>query len=287
MKKIARMKKFIGVSIFASILLSSCGGTPEEELDKKITLPDPPKDIKYQVVSLVEGPLSEYVEVVPGVYNLELEKNEDPYFLGYSGTIKVKFKFIKSIDVKSGTGYNSFGPSLIGHAIDSKGATLKFEMSVETDEDLATYLKRGSGEEWIILTISSQGTCANLEEANKQLDNYKKGKEIRFNSEIVEEEFDTEEASSEETESLENESADSGDCSEFLDGYEDFMNEYIAIIKKYKNDPTDTDILSDYSSIMSEASEWSTKTSNCAGDAAFAAKFTKIQMKIANAASGL
>ena len=162
MKKITRMKKFIGVSIFASILLSSCGGS-SDELDEKITLPNPPQDIKDQGVSLVDGPLSEYVEVVPGAYNLELEKNEDPYLLGYSGTIKVKFKFIKSIDVKSGTGYNSFGPSLIGHALDSKGAPLEFEMSVIADEDLATYLKRGSGEEWITLTISSQGSCENLE----------------------------------------------------------------------------------------------------------------------------
>ena len=41
--------------------------------------------------------------------------------------------------------------------------------------------------------------------------------------------------------------------------------------KKYKQNPTDAEILSDFTSIMSEASEWSSKTAHCAVDIANAA----------------
>lgn len=76
-------------------------------------------------------------------------------------------------------------------------------------------------------------------------------------------------------------------CEEFLKGYEDFMNKYIEIIKKYKSNPTDASLMGEYTSLMGEAGHWAEKTKNCAGDAQLAAKLTAIQMKIANAASGM
>ncbi len=275
-------KTLIGAIMLNSLLLVSCGGGDENE---KITLPDPPKNLKYEGVTLIDGPLAGYVEVVAGSYTLDLKKNEDEFLLGYDGTMKVKLKFLKSIDVKAGQGYNNFGPSLNGKALDSQGIPLGFDLSVTADTDLATYLKRGSGEEWVTLTISGQGSCKSLAEAENQLEMYKKGKKIRLTSEIVEEEFDTEssEAISESGES----SGDSGDCDEFLDGYESFMDDYISIMKKYKDDPSDASILSEYSSVMSEATEWSAKTADCAANPEFASKFMAIQMKISKAASNL
>jgi len=283
------MKKLMtifGAIMIALTILTSCGGGNKG--DDKISLPDPPNDIKYEGVQLIDGPLSGYVEVVPGEYVLELKKNEDKFLLGYDGTMKVKFKFLKSLEVKAGTGYNSYGPSLLGKALDEQGAPLEFDLDVNADKDLATYLKRGSGEEWLTLHVSGQGSCENAEEAAEQLNKYKKGKKIRFNSEIVEEKFDNESSSSSSSSSESNEvSSSSGDCDEFLEGYEKFMDDYIAILKKYKNDPTDASILSEYTSMMSEATEWSTKTADCAADPKFAAKFVEIQTKIANAASGM
>ncbi|MCO5269067.1 MAG: hypothetical protein M9897_09255 [Brumimicrobium sp.] len=83
-------------------------------------------------------------------------------------------------------------------------------------------------------------------------------------------------------------SSSGSDCDEFLKGYEKFMDKYIAIVKKQKNNPTDMSIMSEYSSMMSEASEWADKiTDDCANNPDFMAKYTKIQMKIANAASGI
>lgn len=281
------MKKIITIfSLVLSIttLITSCGGGSKKEKEK-VVLPDPPTDLKYEGVTLIDGPLSKYVEVVPGAYLFELKKNESEFMLGYSGTMKVKFKFIKSINVKEGRGYNDYGPSLLGKALDEQGAPLEFDLSVNTDKDLATYLLRGSGEEWITLNISGQGSCNDLPEAQQQLEKYKKGKKIRFNSEIVEEEFETASSSS----SSDKVSSDNsgGDCDAFLADYEDFMNKYIEVLKKYKDDPTDTGILADYTSLMSEASTWASKTADCASDAKFAAKFAAIQSKIAKALSGM
>lgn len=286
-----RILIFFATILLVTFSINSCGDS--EVLDEKISLPDPPTNIKYEGVELIDGPFSGFVEVVPGEYTLNLTKNEDKFLLGYSGTMKVKFRFLKSLDVKSGSGYNNFGPSLLGTALDDQGVPLDFNLDIIADQDLATYLKRGSGEEWLTLYISGQGSCENASEAAKQLERYKKGKKIRFNSEVIQEKFDDESSSNdqineEEADNSDDESSSSSDdCDEFLNEYEQFMKEYIVIIKKMKSNPTDMSIMSDYSDMMSEAEEWADKTSDCEGDAKFAAKFAAIQMKIANAASGL
>lgn len=46
---------------------------------------------------------------------------------------------------------------------------------------------------------------------------------------------------------------------EFLTDYEAWVDDYIEIVKKYKENPADTSILSDYSAMLSEMSEWSEK----------------------------
>jgi len=80
--------------------------------------------------------------------------------------------------------------------------------------------------------------------------------------------------------------AKNDDCDEFLKGYEKFMDKYIAIIKKQKANPTDMSIMSEYSSLMTEASEWTTKIPDCT-DAKFSTKLQKIQTKMAKAISGM
>jgi hypothetical protein len=82
-------------------------------------------------------------------------------------------------------------------------------------------------------------------------------------------------------------SSTTGDCDQFLKDYESFMVKYIDFLKKYKANPTDPAILSEYTSMAAESQTWSTKTANCAADPMYAAKFSAIAMKIANAAAGL
>ena len=80
--------------------------------------------------------------------------------------------------------------------------------------------------------------------------------------------------------------SNNSECDEFLEGYENFMDNYIVILKKSKADPTDMSIMTEYMSLMTEASEWTSKTPDCT-DMEFLGRLMEIQMKIANAASGM
>ena len=80
--------------------------------------------------------------------------------------------------------------------------------------------------------------------------------------------------------------SNNSECDEFLEGYENFMDNYIVILKKSKADPTDMSIMTEYMSLMTEASEWTSKTPDCT-DTEFLLKLSKIQMKMTIAASGM
>ena len=80
--------------------------------------------------------------------------------------------------------------------------------------------------------------------------------------------------------------SNNSECDEFLDGYENFMDNYIVILKKSKADPTDMSIMTEYMSLMTEASEWTSKTPDCT-DMEFLGKLSKIQLKMATAAAGM
>ena len=81
-------------------------------------------------------------------------------------------------------------------------------------------------------------------------------------------------------------SSNNAECDEFLEGYENFMDNYIVILKKSKADPTDMSIMTEYMSLMTEASEWTSKTPDCT-DMEFLLKLSKIQMKMTAAAAGM
>jgi len=81
-------------------------------------------------------------------------------------------------------------------------------------------------------------------------------------------------------------SSNNAECDEYLDGYEKFMDNYITILKKQQADPSDMSIMTEYMSIMTEGTEWASKTPDCT-DMEFLGRLMEIQMKIANAASGM
>ena len=45
----------------------------------------------------------------------------------------------------------------------------------------------------------------------------------------------------------------------FLKEYEDWVDDYVAMMKKYKENPTDMSILSDYTEMVSEMADWTSK----------------------------
>lgn len=54
-------------------------------------------------------------------------------------------------------------------------------------------------------------------------------------------------------------SAVSADWRQFLNDYENWVDSYIAFMKKYKENPTDTTLISEYAEFVSGTAEWSEK----------------------------
>lgn len=52
-------------------------------------------------------------------------------------------------------------------------------------------------------------------------------------------------------------SADDAEWKQFLKDYEAWVDDYIEIVKKYKDNPSDMSILSDYTEMVSEMADWS------------------------------
>lgn len=245
---------------------------------------------EYASVTFIQGPLAEYVEVVKDVYPLEFIKNENSSN-EYDGIVKAKFKFLKPFDVK--VEVESQNAILYGTILDEKGIPLDFRLSTDSNNELETFLKKGYGEEWLLFTLPEQNQ--DIKDLRNILD---KGRVILFKSETngdgLNDDYtysDSENESSEdanyEPTSTNGSTQSDSDCEKYIKGYERFVDRYIQILKKYKANPTDMSLISDYTEMVSEAEEWSSKAVDCSGDARFAAKIVEIQLKIANAASGL
>lgn len=58
------------------------------------------------------------------------------------------------------------------------------------------------------------------------------------------------------------ESSSSAEWRQFLKEYEEWVDKYIVVYNKYKSNPSDLSILSDYTDIAAQLVEWSEKTEN-------------------------
>lgn len=74
----------------------------------------------------------------------------------------------------------------------------------------------------------------------------------------------------------------SDDCSDFLDEYEEFVNDYIAIVKKYKADPTDMSVLEDYQEMVEKATDMQKEAKNCKGSK-YVKRVNQLNQKLAKA----
>ena len=84
----------------------------------------------------------------------------------------------------------------------------------------------------------------------------------------------------------EDESSASDEWNEVLDGYEDYVDDYVAIIKKQKADPSDMTIMTEYQELMQKGTTWTTKMSEMSSDfgAEQLTRMLEIQSKLASAA---
>jgi hypothetical protein len=91
----------------------------------------------------------------------------------------------------------------------------------------------------------------------------------------------TETTSLEEEESTSNSSSasTSSSCEQWLKEYDSWVTKYIAFMRKYKKNPADMSMLSDYSRLTSEMTKWANGNSDC-DDAASIARMTEIANRL-------
>jgi len=79
----------------------------------------------------------------------------------------------------------------------------------------------------------------------------------------------------------------SADCEAFLKGYDKFADKYIVMMKKMKANPSDPSLMSEYTGVLTEVSEWIDKLKTCAGDPKYSTRLLEIQKKIDKASAEL
>ena len=76
----------------------------------------------------------------------------------------------------------------------------------------------------------------------------------------------------------------SGDCDDFMDDYEAWMEKYVDLMTKYKDDPVSLASSAEYRAMSMEMMEWSSKWSSLAVDCArypeYEERFNEIQKKV-------
>ena len=72
------------------------------------------------------------------------------------------------------------------------------------------------------------------------------------------------------------------DCDEFLDRYEEWMDEYLAMLEDFMKNPMDAELSTKYMELAGEAMNWSTQWSalyDCAGKEKYEKRFEEIAEK--------
>ncbi|MCC6577258.1 MAG: hypothetical protein IT228_07945 [Flavobacteriales bacterium] len=76
----------------------------------------------------------------------------------------------------------------------------------------------------------------------------------------------------------------SPECTQFLDGYEKYVDDYIQLLKDYKSNPTDLSLMQRATHMAEEAKTWSDNAApGCKDVAAFMSRQMKIQAKLTRA----
>ena len=81
-------------------------------------------------------------------------------------------------------------------------------------------------------------------------------------------------------------SSSSDEWDSVLDDYESYVDDYVAIIKKQKENPADMSIMTEYQELMQKGTEWSTKMSEMSSNFGTEqlSRMLEIQAKLSKAA---
>jgi hypothetical protein len=268
------MKKIMtifGAIIFASVVLTSCGGGKQADIEIKSKSTD------------VKGDLSDYFTVVEGSYKLVqgeeyTDYSNDPPKGVYNYSVKVQIKRtdtefdFNAVDLES-RGYLS----LVCDLFDAAGTPVitadreGMRTQGRNSEDKAMVSLKPGESGWAIFAFIGK-----KEEINKITT-------LEVCSNVNMDQAESVSSSSSESENTESSSSSSVDCDQFIKDYSAFVDSYIKLLKKYKANPTDASILSEYTEAAQKAAEMQTDASSCT-DPKYATKLMELANKIAKAA---
>ncbi|MFM9423370.1 MAG: hypothetical protein RIR06_1831 [Bacteroidota bacterium] len=257
------MKKplaLFGAILTASIIFMSCGGSSDS---LKLTIEKAP----------ISGDAKDYIEVVPGDY--EVKKNKGT--LGDELQLSLKLRVLKSYDQEKIGDYTGIG-NLNVQITDQSGApiNLTFSPAGGSDWDKINSLLKGKPGDEVTVLFNSSGFSD--ENAIKEV--LEKGKGLELTRADV---------TNPKTEPIIDNSTTSsasaaGDCEQFCSDYEAFADEYVAFMKKYKANPSDASIISEYSEMLSRAAQMQQSSMDCTADAKAVSRINQAIAKIAKAA---
>ena len=248
-----------GAILFASTILTSCGGgdgTKESQL----------KSNEFK------GGLSDYFEIVDGTYKLEIRT----YNSGENSkaVLKVQVKRnekpfdFDAVELAGYTKYSNRYIELQCELLDDNKVPVE---TAETDglKSLAALRPNETG--WAEFSFSA-GDAKKFE----KVQSFNLLSTIKLSSE-------TNNSESSVTSSETGGSTANVDCDKFIKDYSAFVDSYIKLLKKYKANPTDASILTEYTEAAQKAAEMQTDASSCT-DPEYATKLMELANKIAKSA---
>ena len=268
------------IIVVMAISLASCGG--KKDSDEKIVL--------IPETTHIKGDLGDYFNVVDKEYTVTDG-------LGDLVTIEVERTDLDySFDLKGVEPYGTSGKGITGHAgfgieiIDEDGNVI--EKTAATASGLSGMYSSDDMKEALKLKAGETGTVR----WSFHFDSDKKPAKFRLTSsyeEVDSSNWDSDSSSSDDDDSLSTDDDDSygnssssgsQDWDELLNSYEEYVDKYIAYLKKAsKGDMT---ALSESATLMQKAQEFSDKMENAEGSMSASqwARYNKITMKMLEAA---
>ena len=261
--------------LFATII-SSCGSkkTDDESFNKSVQLKTYDKKIK--------GYLSDVFEVIDGSYKFDYTSNQ---YTG-DGKIQVKIKSISKGDINDyGLTDGNSGPLYLS-VCDKNGAPISDFDNVESeytaDDLLKDMMKKVGEENWIAFKVGTYGGKKLPDDAASFIITSKKVEKPSQS----ESSSNSSSTSSDESSSVTS-SSNSEDFDKVLDDYENYVDEYITVLKKSKNG--DASALSEYPALLEKAQSMQQSLSDAKGNNGLSAsqlgRMVKIEGKMLKAAA--
>lgn len=282
-------KKFLLIVSAVALIFacSSCGGSKESK-------PENPDFVLKPSKVEITGPLKDYFKVVDKSFNCKYDASAWEKYMITIELERTDVGFDGKFD-----GYEPFGTSGYGvegnygfgielrdsmdNIVYNCAATASGLSGVYSSDDLKALMKLNPGETGIIRWSENLGRKT-IEGTNltfkitSACEENQPGSSTSSKSKDIDDDDDSSDDSSSAFDSDSDEDWDA-----FLDEYEEYVDNYVALYKKAMNG--DMDALSEYAEVLKDAQDLSNKLSKAKGSMSSSqvARYTKITNKMANA----